>query len=240
MREVSVVNICIVGTGYVGLTAGACFADMGHYVTCVDTGKLRIEKLKHGTTPVYEIGLDDLIERNTRKTFLRFSTNLSEPLINAHLVVLTSSTPESNGYIDLTDIKNKAKDVATALNGYKVIAIKSTVPAGETKTLHQIIKDRCPSGSEYDLVLNPGLLRKGSAVYDFMHPDRIVIGAESEKAVAIMTELYKPINAPVLVTDFISAELISNVITSRRRDQDHSLPHQDDLITEQDVVYSDK
>jgi UDPglucose 6-dehydrogenase len=205
-------DIAIVGTGYVGLVSGACFADFGHAVTCVDTSQRRIDGLRAGVVPFYEPGLTELVERNAAAGRLRFTTDLGEVLRDATVIFLAVGTPQGeNGQADLSQIEAAALEICSRLDGrYRVLVTKSTVPAGTGTRLQQMIAARAPN-ADVDVVSNPEFLREGSAINDFMRPDRVVIGTASERAAALMREIYRPlylIETPFLITDVVTAEMI--------------------------------
>jgi len=204
-------RICIIGTGYVGLVTGCGLAEFGIKVTCVDKIAGKIEMLRQGDPPIYEPGLKDLMEKNVREGRLRFSTDIPEAIRNSLVIFLAVGTPsEDDGGANLTYLFKAVDEIAQNLNGYKVIAIKSTVPVGTAKRVSQRISDLV-DGAPFDVVSNPEFLREGSAVEDFLHPDRVVIGTESEQAVAIMKDIYSPlylIETPFVITDNETAEMI--------------------------------
>ncbi|HKF42408.1 MAG TPA: UDP-glucose/GDP-mannose dehydrogenase family protein [Thermoanaerobaculia bacterium] len=204
-------NICMVGTGYVGLVTGAGLADLGMDVICVDKDEAKISALSRGVIPIYEPGLEELVGRNERKGRLRFTTNLKEAIESALVIFIAVGTPSRNdGTPDLTFVRQVAGAVAEHMNGYKVVVTKSTVPIGTGKMISDII--RAGNGRfEFSIVSNPEFLREGSAVNDFLQPDRIVIGASDARAIEIMKEIYKPLflrETPFVITDVASAELI--------------------------------
>lgn len=201
-------NVCVVGTGYVGLVTGACLADVGHQVTCVDTDRTKISGLLKREMPIYEPGLDDVVSRNAEVGRLRFSTDLPGAAADADVVMIAVGTPSrADGSADVSAVMQVAADVGRSLDRYKVIVTKSTAPVGTgeevRKTIAQAASDR-----DFDIAANPEFLREGSAVSDFMSPDRIVVGVSSGRAAKVMTELYEPIDAPRVLTDVRSAELI--------------------------------
>jgi len=205
-------NIAIVGTGYVGLVSGACFADFGHSVVCVDLDAGRVGRLAAGEVPFYEPGLAELVQRNAAAGRLRFTTDTGEALRDALVVFLAVGTPETpGGAADLSQIAAAADSLAVALDGYKVIATKSTVPVGTGHWLEGQIRALAGRPVELDVVSNPEFLREGSAIGDFMRPDRVVIGTSSTRAADIMREVYRPlflIETPILMTDVATAEMI--------------------------------
>jgi UDPglucose 6-dehydrogenase len=205
-------NVCVVGTGYVGLVTGTCLSDLGLNVTCVDNDKKKIDILNRGVCPIYEIGLEELIRRNQAKGRLKFSTNLKEAVVQAEVIFLAVGTPPGkDGYPDTSALEKAAVQVAVYLNGYKVITNKSTAPIGSARRLKQLIKENCRRGIKFDVVANPEFLREGSSVGDFMRPDRLILGSDSQKALKIMKEIYRPlylIETPFVLTNWESAELI--------------------------------
>lgn len=202
-------KIAVVGTGYVGLVTGTCFAETGNTVTCVDIDKNKVEKLSNGQITIYEPGLEKLFLRNQREERLKFTTNLEEGIADAKVIFLALPTPPGeNGSADLKYILGVAEDLGKILKDYKVIVDKSTVPVGTAEKVHEVIAKNCKC--EFDVVSNPEFLREGVAVEDFMKPDRVVIGTESERARKIMGDLYAPFvrqGNPVIYMDEKSAEL---------------------------------
>ena len=200
-------KIAVIGTGYVGLVTGTCLADMGHEVSGVDKEKSKIESLNRGEVPIYEVGLPELLKRALRRN-LHFTTDTHEAVRGAEIVFITVGTPMGEeGEADMSYVIQVAENIAAAINGYKIIANKSTMPVGSTRLVERIIKEKA-GGEEFDVVSNPEFLREGTAVRDFMNPDRIVVGTESQKAAGIMSELYRPLNSPLFITDPASAEMI--------------------------------
>ncbi|MGQ9475225.1 MAG: UDP-glucose dehydrogenase family protein [Actinomycetota bacterium] len=200
-------KIAVIGMGYVGLVTSACLADMGHTVTGVEKDAGKVELLGKGEPTIYEVGLPELLGRTLGRT-LSFTAELEEAVREADIVFITVGTPQSeDGSADMTYVTQAAAEIAPAVTGYKVIVNKSTMPVGSTRLVERIIRERA-GGEEFDVVSNPEFLREGTAVRDFMHPDRIVIGTDSQRAAGIMTELYRPLNAPLLITDPASAEMI--------------------------------
>ncbi len=205
-------NICVIGTGYVGLVTGTCFADFGVHVSCVDKDAGKIEKLKQGIIPIYEPGLQEIVTKNIKEGRLSFTTNLSDSIKNSLVIFIAVGTPpKADGSADLSYIEEVARTIAKNLNGYKVIVTKSTVPVGTGKLIEKIITDERGEDHEFDVASNPEFLREGSAVEDFMRPNRVVLGARSEQAKAILKDLYAPlylIETPFVITDIETAELI--------------------------------
>lgn len=206
-------NLVIIGSGYVGLVTGACLSEFGHTVTCVDSDAAKIASLHRMEIPIYEPGLSDLVEKNCAASRLSFTDNGSEAIRKADAVFIAVGTPSSrrgDGYADLSYVYAAAADVAKNLSGYTVIVDKSTVPVGTARQVQRIVRDANPE-ADFDVVSNPEFLREGAAINDFMHPDRVVIGVETERAAEVMQAIYKPlslIERPIVVTGLESAELI--------------------------------
>src|SRR2546429_6145610 len=208
-------DLSIIGSGYVGLVTGACFADVGHNVTCVDNDAHKIEILRAGRVPIYEPGLEELIHRNVAAHRLRFSGSIKEGVDNSQIVFIAVPTPpQSDGSVDLSFIEKFAREIGGVLTDYRVIVDKSTVPVKTGEKVAESIKRYNRHGANFDVVSNPEFLREGCAVHDLMHPDRIVIGAQSERAIDLMKKVYEPFMAPILVTDISSAELIKHAANS--------------------------
>lgn len=207
-------KITVIGSGYVGLVAGTCFADLGNEVVCLDINKEKIEKLKQGIVPIYEPGLSDVVKRNVRENRLDFITDRQKAIEHGEIIFIAVGTPsKEDGSVDLQYIESAAKDIGQYMQNYKVIVDKSTVPVGTAHKLMEIIKNNQLKNKKiaFDLASNPEFLREGEAIKDFMNPDRIVIGVESEKAKEVMINLYKGIERtgrPILITDIKSAEMI--------------------------------
>ena len=205
-------NVAIIGTGYVGLVTGACLADFGHSVTCVDASAARIQALGDGQIPFFEPGLAELVARNATAQRLRFSGDVSASVHDAQVVFIAVGTPEgANGAADMSQVASVANALAPHLTSYRVIVTKSTVPVGTGQWLTAYLRERVADDVAFDVVSNPEFLREGSAIGDFMRPDRVVIGTRSERAVAIMREIYRPlylIETPLVVTDTETAEMI--------------------------------
>jgi UDPglucose 6-dehydrogenase len=203
-------NICVVGTGYVGLVTGTCFAETGNNVTCVDIDEEKVKKMKNGQVPIFEPGLNVLFDRNTKLDRLKFTTSLEEGIEGAEVIFLALPTPPgADGSADLKYILGVAADLSKIIKDYKVIVDKSTVPVGTAEKVEAALKENL-SDSLFDVVSNPEFLREGVAVDDFMKPDRVVIGTNSDKAKNVMTKLYKPFvrqGNPVLFMDERSAEM---------------------------------
>ncbi|HEY0146112.1 MAG TPA: UDP-glucose/GDP-mannose dehydrogenase family protein, partial [Methylovirgula sp.] len=203
-------QIAMVGSGYVGLVSGACFADFGHKVCCIDNDPAKIEALKYGKMPIYEPGLAELVMTNVRQNRLTFADDLSA-VREAQAVFIAVGTPSrrGDGHADLTYVYQAARDIAAAINGFTVIVTKSTVPVGTGDEVERIIREVRPD-AEFAVVSNPEFLREGAAIADFKRPDRIVIGVEDPRAEAVMREVYRPLylnQAPILVTSRRTSEL---------------------------------
>jgi UDPglucose 6-dehydrogenase len=200
-------KIAVIGMGYVGLVTGACLADMGHKVVGVDKDEDKIDQLSNGKAIIYEVGLQDLLERNLGSN-LSFTIHTEKAVPAYEVIFITVGTPQAEGgEADMSYARQAAEEIARSINSYKIIVNKSTMPVGSTRLVERIIKE-VAEGEEFDVVSNPEFLREGTAVRDFMHPDRIVIGTESHKAAGLMAELYRPLKAPLLITDPASAEMI--------------------------------
>ncbi|MCR8923751.1 UDP-glucose/GDP-mannose dehydrogenase family protein [Dasania sp. GY-MA-18] len=205
-------KVVMIGAGYVGLVSGSCFAEFGANVTCVDLDQAKIDRLKAGGIPIYEPGLEDLVARNVAAGRLAFTTDLAGAVSEADLVFIAVGTPtrRGDGHADLAYVYAAAEDIAKNLQGYTVIVDKSTVPVGTARQVERIVREANPQ-ADFDVASNPEFLREGAAISDFMRPDRVVLGVESERAEALLRDLYRPLNlieAPILVTNLESAELI--------------------------------
>jgi len=205
-------NICVIGTGYVGLVTGACLAEFGMSLICVDSDQEKINLLKQGTIPIYEPGLEGLVVKNIREGRLSFSTSIEEGVKSSLVVFIAVGTPShEDGSADLQSAEEVAKQIGGSMNGYKVIVIKSTVPVGTARRLKKLIQDHQTQPIPFDIVSNPEFQREGSAIEDFMRPDRVTIGAESEQAIAIMKDIYSAlylIETPFVITGLETAEMI--------------------------------
>jgi UDPglucose 6-dehydrogenase len=206
------VNVVMIGTGYVGLVSGTCFAEFGANVTCVDVDEAKIDKLNSGNVPIYEPGLERLVANNVAAGRLQFTSKLGDAVAAADLVFIAVGTPSrrGEGFADLTYVYEAARQIAAHLSGYTVIVDKSTVPVGTARNVQRIIRETNPQ-AEFDVASNPEFLREGAALSDFMRPDRVVLGVENERAEQLVRELYRPLNlreTPILVTNLESAELI--------------------------------
>lgn len=204
-------HIAVIGTGYVGLVTGACFAEFGVDVTCVDVDEEKIGRLHKGIMPIYEPGLEQLVAKNTQAGRLHFTTNVGEAVEQALVVFLAVGTPPlPDGSPDMSFIEAAAGSIADNLNGYKVVVTKSTVPIGTGEKIRNLINERKKNRTNFGVVSNPEFLREGAAISDFMRPDRVVIGSRDEEAIAIMKDLYRPlylIEAPIVITSLEAAEL---------------------------------
>lgn len=205
-------KIAMIGTGYVGLVSGVCFSDFGHEVVCVDKNPEKIDMLNAGEVPIYEPGLDELMARNVDAGRLKFSTDLATSVADADAVFIAVGTPtrRGDGHADLTYVYAAAEEVAGSLKGYTVVVTKSTVPVGTNRQVKQVIRKAAPD-ADFDVASNPEFLREGAAIDDFMRPDRVVVGVQSDKTKEVMDEVYRPLflrDFPIVYTDLESAEVI--------------------------------
>ena len=205
-------RVAMIGTGYVGLVSGACFSEFGVDVVCVDKDESKIAKLDAGKMPIYEPGLEDLVAKNVEAGRLSFTTNLPNAVKSADAVFIAVGTPSrrGDGYADLSYVFVAAKEIAEAVDGYTVVVTKSTVPVGTGREVEEIIAKAQPD-ADVDVVSNPEFLREGSAIEDFMRPDRVVIGTKSERAQNVMRSLYRPLyltETPIVFTSRQTSELI--------------------------------
>jgi len=205
-------NVVIIGSGYVGLVSGACFAEFGTKVVCIDIDENKIKSLNNGEIPIYEPGLDELVNKNVKEGRLKFSASYDDFVKKADLVFIAVGTPSrrGDGHADLRYVYQAAKDIAQHLSGYTVIIDKSTVPVGTARNVKRIINETNPE-AEFDVASNPEFLREGAAITDFMRPDRVVLGVENRRAEKLLRQLYRPLNlieTPIIVTTLESAELI--------------------------------
>jgi len=208
-------KICIIGSGYVGLVSGVCLAEMGNKVICVDNNEEKIKMLKGGNSPIYEPGLEKMIIKNKNAGRLFFTTNITESVRKSDVIFIAVPTPtNNNGETDLHYVEAVSKEVAKAMDKYKVIVSKSTMPVRTGQKIKEILKKNCKKGIEFDIVSNPEFLREGTAVKDFLKPDRIIIGVESQRARKIMADIYNNIKAPIIFTDIESAEIIKHACNS--------------------------
>ena len=203
-------NLCVIGTGYVGLVTGTVFADLGNNVVCCDKDTSKIEMLARGEMPIYEPGLEEMVKRNVEDRRLSFGTDLGQAIRDSEVIFIAVGTPPgSDGYADLSAVKDVAKVIARNLDRYKVIVNKSTVPVGTGDVVREIIDiNKVRPDVEFDVVSNPEFLREGDAINDTLHPDRIVIGAPSQNVAMRILELYAPLERPMIITDVYSAEMI--------------------------------
>ncbi len=205
-------NIAIIGSGYVGLVTGACFAELGVNVVCVDKDEEKIANLQKGIIPIYEPGLEELVKKNVAANRLDFTTNLGQAVQDALVIFIAVGTPpRGDGFADLSHVEKVAETIAEHMDGYKVIVTKSTVPVGTGQRIRKIIGSRLKEHFDFDIVSNPEFLREGSAIEDFLHPNRVVIGTSGQQGAAIMKDLYRPlylIETPMLITDIETAELV--------------------------------
>ena len=204
-------NISIIGSGYVGLVTGACFAELGNKVICADNDSKKIAGLKKGIIPIYEPGLEELIKNNLKKKRLIFTSSIKEAVKGSEVIFIAVGTPPlDNGEADLVGIENVARHIAINMTDYRLIVEKSTVPVETGEWVKHTISTYIKHKVKFDVASNPEFLREGSAINDFMHPDRIVIGVESKRARDILVNLYKPLGVPLVITNIKSAELIKH------------------------------
>jgi UDPglucose 6-dehydrogenase len=202
-------KICVIGVGYVGLATGTCFADLGHQVTCVDVDESKVEKLRAGVMPIYEPGLEEMVRRNAHADRLNFTARYEEGLAEAEFAFIAVGTPQgSGGEADLTYVRSAAQSIATAMVQPLIIVNKSTVPIGTGDWVADIIRRYQPLPIDFSVVSNPEFLREGSAINDFMHPDRVVLGSLEPEAAAQVAQLYLSLRAPIMITDLRTAEMI--------------------------------
>src|SRR5438552_7043701 len=208
-------KLTIIGTGYVGLVSGACFAEVGHQVICVDNDPAKVEVLQAGGIPIYEPGLEELVKKNTAAGRLGFTTSTVEGVEKSDVIFIAVPTPPmADGSVDLSFIEKVAREIAGGMTSYKIVVDKSTVPVKTGDKVAETIKRYCKARVDFDVVSNPEFLREGFAVEDLMKPDRIVIGVRSQRPVPAMKEIFAPFNAPIIVTDINSAELIKHASNS--------------------------
>ncbi|HTI97557.1 MAG TPA: UDP-glucose/GDP-mannose dehydrogenase family protein [Dongiaceae bacterium] len=208
-------KLSIIGTGYVGLVTGTCFAEVGHKVICVDNDEAKVKMLQGGGIPIYEPGLEEMVQKNVAAGRLTFTSSIAEGVEKSDVIFIAVPTPpQPDGSVDLSFIEKVARDIAGAITSYKIVVDKSTVPVNTGEKVSETIKRYCKSKAEFDVVSNPEFLREGFAVEDLMKPDRVVIGVRSQRPVKAMTEIYKPFQAPIIVTDINSAELIKHAANS--------------------------
>ncbi len=208
-------KIAVIGAGHVGLVTGACFAELGHDVICVDHDKKKLQVLKGGNIPFYEPGLDKLVYTNHIEGRLSFSGDTIGAVLASQIIFICVSTPSrKTGEVDMSAVKKTASQIAKALNGYKLVVEKSTVPVETGEWILKTLNKQAPKGVRFDVASNPEFLREGAAIHDFIHPDRIIIGVSSQRAASELVQLYSPLNAPILITDIKSAELIKHASNS--------------------------
>ena len=208
-------KLTIIGTGYVGLVTGTCFAEVGHHVICVDSDAKKVETLKRGGIPIYEPGLEELVKKNVAAGRLSFTNSTAEGVEKSDVIFIAVPTPpQPDGSVDLSYIERVARDIAAAMTSYKIIVDKSTVPVKTGDKVAETIKRYCKTQVEFDVVSNPEFLREGFAVDDLMKPDRVVVGVRTQRPVAAMKEVYEPFKAPIIITDINSAELIKHASNS--------------------------
>src|SRR3954471_4783507 len=208
-------KLTIIGTGYVGLVTGACFAEVGHDVVCVDNNAAKVKTLQSGGIPIYEPGLEELVKKNTASGRLSFTTSTGEGVEKSDVIFIAVPTPPlADGGVDLSFIEKVAREIAAGMTSYKIVVDKSTVPVKTGDKVAETIKRYCKAKVEFDVVSNPEFLREGFAVEDFMKPDRVVIGVRSPRPVQAMKNVYTPFKAPIIVTDINSAELIKHAANS--------------------------
>ena len=208
-------KLAIIGTGYVGLVTGTCFAQVGHEVVCVDSDARKIALLRSGGIPIYEPGLEEMVARNVVSGRLSFTTSIAEGVEQSDIIFIAVPTPPlPDGAVDLSFIEGVAREIAGCMNSYKIVVDKSTVPVKTGEKVAETIKRYCKARTEFDVVSNPEFLREGFAVEDLMHPDRIVIGVLSQRPVEAMRAVYAPFQAPIIITDINSAELIKHAANS--------------------------
>lgn len=208
-------KLTIIGTGYVGLVTGTCFAEVGHHVVCVDSDAAKVKVLQAGGIPIYEPGLEELVKKNVAAGRLNFTVSTTEGVEKSDVIFIAVPTPpQPDGSVDMSFIERVAREIAGAMTDYKIIVDKSTVPVRTGDKVAETIKRYCKAKVEFDVVSNPEFLREGFAVEDLMKPDRVVVGVRSPRPVAAMKQVYEPFNAPIIITDINSAELIKHASNS--------------------------
>jgi UDPglucose 6-dehydrogenase len=208
-------KLTIIGTGSVGLVTGTCFAEVGHHVICVDSDAKKVELLNKGGIPIYEPGLEELVQKNVAARRLSFTNSTAEGVEKSDVIFIAVPTPpQPDGSVDMSFIEKVAREIASAMTSYKIIVDKSTVPVKTGDKVAETIKRYCKAKVEFDVVSNPEFLREGFAVDDLMHPDRVVVGVRTQRPVIAMKEVYEPFKAPIIITDINSAELIKHASNS--------------------------
>ena len=208
-------KLTIIGTGYVGLVTGTCFAEVGHRVICVDNDAAKVKVLQEGGIPIYEPGLEELVKKNTSAGRLSFTTSTAEGVEKSDVIFIAVPTPPlPDGAVDMSFLEKVAREIAGAMTSYKIVVDKSTVPVQTGEKVAETIKRYCKAQVDFDVISNPEFLREGFAVEDLMRPDRIVVGVRTQRPVAALKEIYAPFNAPIIVTDINSAELIKHASNS--------------------------
>jgi UDPglucose 6-dehydrogenase len=208
-------KLTLIGTGYVGLVTGTCFAEVGHQVVCVDNDAAKVKVLQTGGIPIYEPGLEELVKKNVAAGRLTFTTSTAEGVEKSDVIFIAVPTPpQPDGSVDMSFLERVARDIAAAMTSYKIVVDKSTVPVQTGDKVAETIKRYCKARVDFDVVSNPEFLREGFAVEDLMRPDRIVVGVRSQRPVPALKEIYAPFNAPIIITDINSAELIKHASNS--------------------------
>ena len=208
-------KLTIIGTGYVGLVTGTCFAEVGHQVICVDKDAAKVKLLQGGGMPIYEPGLEELVQRNVAAKRLTFTNSTQEGVVKSDIIFVAVPTPpQPDGSVDLSFMEGVSREIAQSMTGYKIVVDKSTVPVQTGDKVTETIKRYCKARVDFDVVSNPEFLREGFAVDDFMKPDRVVVGVRSQRPVQAMKQVYAPFEAPIIVTDINSAELIKHAANS--------------------------
>src|ERR1700676_2078111 len=208
-------KLTIIGTGYVGLVTGTCFAEVGHEVVCVDRDEAKVKLLQAGGMPIYEPGLEELVKKNVSAGRLSFTASTAEGVEKSDVAFIAVPTPPlPDGSVDLSFIEKVAREIAAGMTSYKIVVDKSTVPVKTGDKVAQTIKRYCKAKVDFDVVSNPEFLREGFAVEDFMKPERVVVGVTSQRPVQAMKDTFAPFNAPIIVTDINSAELIKHAANS--------------------------
>jgi UDPglucose 6-dehydrogenase len=208
-------KLTIIGTGYVGLVTGTCFAEVGHRVICVDNDAAKVKVLQEGGIPIYEPGLEELVKKNTAAGRLSFTTSTAEGVEKSDVIFIAVPTPPlPDGAVDMSFLEKVAREIAGAMTSYKIVVDKSTVPVQTGEKVAETIKRYCKAQVDFDVISNPEFLREGFAVEDLMRPDRIVVGVRTQRPVAALKEVYAPFNVPIIITDINSAELIKHASNS--------------------------